>query len=83
MKKIMVGLLAVSMMAGCGYEKTQLECLEQGKYEYEGYCVHGGDIPQEDLPGVFTDIAEEIAERDGITEDEAMMLILETINSVE
>jgi len=60
---------------------TQQDCLEIGMFEYKQECRPWSSIPSIDQEEVMTEIAGEIAESRGITEDEALIEILQIIKS--
>lgn len=84
MKKILFSLgLAGMLLTGCSEEATtQHECLEQGLFKYDSQCIKWNDIPEDEQEGVMLEIAEEVAEAQGITVDEAMQLMYLQIEEI-
>lgn len=58
---------------------TMQDCLEQSQWEYGGECVEWEEIPEEDTEQVLSEVADTIAEREGITREEALTIMLEVI----
>lgn len=77
--------LVLFVLTGCSSEPTtitQHECLEEGLYKYDGDCVQWDEIPEEDWEDVLNEIADEVAETNGVTREEALLMMNEMINSV-
>jgi hypothetical protein len=87
MKKrlIAISILTGLVMTGCTseptYTPTMQDCLEEGKFKYLGECVSYERIPESEQEAVWWEVADTIAEREGITREEALELMLEVIES--
>lgn len=78
---ILTGLVA---LAGCSGEPTQLDCMsDYGQVSYGGECVDYFEVPEYDREDVLIDVADEIAERDGITREEALEFMYDTMVEVQ
>jgi PBP1b-binding outer membrane lipoprotein LpoB len=82
-KRIVSILVFGFLLTGCSseptYTPTMQDCLEQGEFKYMGECVSYDRIPEEDVESIWWEVADTIAEREGITREEALELMLETI----
>lgn len=83
-------LVAISiagiLLAGCSSEPvatTQHECLEQGDFKYDDHCVDYNDIPEDARADIWIEVADEIAESQGISRDEAMMMIIDKFDEFQ
>lgn len=74
-------LIAGSLLGGCSTEVTQMDCLEQGRWKHNGLCKKWEDIPFSDQEEVLNEVAEEMAEKNDISKEEALLLMLETIET--
>jgi hypothetical protein len=81
MRKSILVLIFAGFLTGCSSEPatTQYECLQQGKFKYNDRCVEYGSIPTEDQLEVWDEVATEIAIIQGVSKDEALLMILEQI----
>ena len=65
------------------FAPRQLDCMDDGYVSYGGECVGYFDVPIEDREDVLVEVADEIAERDGITRDEAIEWMYDTLLEME
>jgi hypothetical protein len=79
-KLIMVLFLTVTvMLTACGGELTHNDCIRQNKFLHEGSCKSWSAIPYEDQDNVLTEIADIIADKQGISRDEALEIMHQII----
>jgi hypothetical protein len=77
---LLILLLGGTLLTGCSTETTSLtqhDCLEQDQFKYNDECVNYDDIPQDELEDVWNEVADEIAEAQGISKKEALQMILD------
>jgi predicted house-cleaning noncanonical NTP pyrophosphatase (MazG superfamily) len=77
---LLVSILGGLLLTGCSSETnslTQHDCLEQDQFKYNDECVDYDDIPQDELEDVWNEVADEIAEAQGISKKEALQMILD------
>jgi hypothetical protein len=75
MKNAIVLTTALTLLVGCSSTPTMQDCLERNRFLHEGECKNFNSIPYEDQDNVITQIADEIAEAQNITRDDALRLL--------
>jgi len=81
---MVIVILSGVMLAGCSSDApTQLDCMKDGQFSYDGQCTDYADIPESDQQDVWNQVADEISQRDGISKKEALQEILDNINEYQ